>query len=167
MGNLRHWLSLGGGGSSLVERARATWKHLGAPGAGVVSGVNAASAAASDGWLGSPNKSAPLPGKMEREEGWRYKGDHSSLVTTLPLFFFKRFTVQSTHLNQADTHNTHFLSFFCTTPDHASPRDTGHFYLTLKKDIRGERDREGRKWGVKERREKDSQKGAPLYRKSD
>lgn len=48
---------------------RATWKHLGALGAGVVSGVNAASTAASDGWLGSPNKSAPLPGKMEGEEG--------------------------------------------------------------------------------------------------
>lgn len=73
------------GGSSPVDRVRATWKHLGTPGAGVVSGVNVASAAGSDGWLGSPSKSAPLPGKMEREEGWGYKGDHSSLVT--PLLF--------------------------------------------------------------------------------
>lgn len=54
------------GGSSAVEKVRTTWKHLGTPGAGVVSGVNVASAAGSDGWLGSPSKSAPLPGKMER-----------------------------------------------------------------------------------------------------
>lgn len=57
------------GGSLLVGKARATWKHLGAQGARVVSGVNAASAAGSDGWPGSPNKSALLPRKMEGEEG--------------------------------------------------------------------------------------------------
>lgn len=69
MGNFTTSIEHEQGGSSPVGRVRATWKHLGAPGARVVSGVNAASVAGSDGWLGSPNKSAPLPGKMEAEEG--------------------------------------------------------------------------------------------------
>lgn len=144
-----------------MGRARATWKHLGAPGAGVVSGVNAASAAGSDGWLGSPYKSAPLPGKMEGEEGWGYKGDHSSLVTPLP---FRRLAVQSTHLNHADTHpyNTHFLSFISsTTPDLHSMLahgTLGIFTSQLKKTLR-ERERAngggvkgGERKGLKEKR---------------
>lgn len=85
MDNLQHRLGLGMGRFSLLWRVRATWKHLGAPGAGVVSRVNAASAAASDGWLGSPSKSAPLPGKMEGKEGRVHRGDHSSIVMPLPM----------------------------------------------------------------------------------
>lgn len=87
MGNLRHRLSSGGGGgSSVVGCVRATWKHLGAPGAGVVFGVNAASAVGSDGWLGSPNKSDPLPGKMEEEGGGGYSGGPLQPRHAPPLF---------------------------------------------------------------------------------
>lgn len=93
-----------------MGRARATWKHLGAPGAGVVSGVNGAGAAGSDGWLGSPNKSATLPGKMEKEAGRGCKGDHSSLIAGPPPPSLKgsgkhqRPSVQSTRLNREDIH---------------------------------------------------------------
>lgn len=67
---------------------RATWKHLGAPGAGVVSGVNAASAAGSDGWPGSPSKSVPLPGKMKTGVGWGGT-EGTTPTSSQPLLFLK------------------------------------------------------------------------------
>lgn len=128
MGNLWHRLRLGRGGSSLAGSVRATWKHLGALGAWVVSGVNAASAAGSDRWLGSPSKSAPLPGTMEGKEG--YKGDHSSFLILLHIRKALE-TIESAHRNHPDTqwHNT------CATDLHPSPGDPEHFHLTIIKDI--------------------------------
>lgn len=72
----------GGGGSSPVGASEGHLEALRGPGAGVVSGVNAASAAGSYGKLGSLNKSAPLPGKMEGRGG--HRGDHSSPANPLP-----------------------------------------------------------------------------------
>lgn len=135
MGNLSHRLRLGRGGSSLAGSMRATWKHLGALGAGVVSGVNAASAAGSDRWLGSPSKSAPLPGTMEGKEG--FKGDHSSFLILLHIRKALE-TIESAHHNRPDTewHNTYSVSFTPAAPDlHPSPGDPEHFHLTIIKDI--------------------------------
>lgn len=132
--------------ASPTSRERATRKHSGAPG---VSGVNAACAAGSDGWLGSSTKSAPLPGKMEREEGWGAKG--TTPASSQPSLFWKALETSQANVIHAGAHDAHCLcssSSTFTPALHTNPRDPEHSHLTIKTGIR----REGaRRKGCKER----------------